>query len=301
MIEKLYYLTFYNARDFAIAGYSLDLALTNLKTQIVKSIDECLGILVTRLREALDTRQDLILLSHWESQSYWQEDYTDLFDFCFCLRRRCEAELKRIEEQKCGDPGVAERLRDAAKDVLTVLTPVDSADLEKRFARLVVHADNFGWKYQYSHGLSVYFPWSEPFGDVEKSIMKNYEGYAFHTEAAKGHSWLDFLKDYFKNTKRKPRRVEEGRPEKESDVEIMGSHGFNWMNLNPFGPLGDDPKPSPAYSGDPGKPSPSQGGGCSCATIKNYPSEPMPIDGKTQVAPVFSITDGARKSHELID
>ena len=30
-----------------------------------------------------------ILLAHWKSQSYFQENYTDLYDFCFCLSDFC--------------------------------------------------------------------------------------------------------------------------------------------------------------------------------------------------------------------
>ncbi len=45
------------------------------------------------LQQALNdpTATDLIRLAHLESQSYWQENYTDLFDFCSCLWARCTA------------------------------------------------------------------------------------------------------------------------------------------------------------------------------------------------------------------
>ena len=70
--------------------------------------------------------------------------------------------------------------------------------------RIIVSAEFLGPSYQYSRGLSIYFPWTRPVGD--RRIMSEYEGYKFHQEFAdcKHKSWLDFLELYFKETQRFP-------------------------------------------------------------------------------------------------
>src|SRR5437588_11755045 len=66
---------------------------------------------------------------------------------------------------------------------------------------LVARAEYAGPAYQYSHGLSVYFPWSKPTADYP--IMLEYESYEF-TETL----WFCFLKKYFDRTMRYTRRME---------------------------------------------------------------------------------------------
>src|SRR4030095_14188981 len=98
LVEKLYYLTLFNATDFMSAGYSADLALINLKTKAVERIKEVLTDLVQKLKAGLHTKtiKDLILLAHLKSQSFFEENYTDLSDFCLCLRNRCVQLLEAL-------------------------------------------------------------------------------------------------------------------------------------------------------------------------------------------------------------
>lgn len=214
LMRKLYFLSFFNAKDFNLSGYPLDLALFNLEkeenfTALSKEIKE----LVKRLKAGVSDKRgkELILLAHLEAQSYWGESYTDLFDFCRCLYIRCEKD------------GQLEELRTACEKVMTELKPrelseeelakhqsglmeeleqIESAkkrkrvereglerlEREKRFQGLVIYSDSFGSAYQYSHGLSVYFPWAEPVENAgngkpnaarkarEEGIKKDLEG-----------------------------------------------------------------------------------------------------------------------------
>src|SRR5918911_1676882 len=89
MLIRIFYYCLYNSADFLLAGYSFDLSLCNLNE--VSAIKDPLEELSTALVYGLNdpSVRDLILLSHWKAQSYWQESYTDLYDFCFCLSRNC--------------------------------------------------------------------------------------------------------------------------------------------------------------------------------------------------------------------
>jgi hypothetical protein len=72
--------------------------------------------------------------------------------------------------------------------------------------QLIVAADSVGPAFQYSRGLSVYFPWAEP--SKEGPIMAQYERYRFTTDFKTDdpndveYSWLKFLRAYFDATKR---------------------------------------------------------------------------------------------------
>lgn len=289
LLEKLYYLAFFNATDFMLSGYSLDLCLCSLEGEKFRVITEQLQELVKQLKAALGSERgkELILLAHWESQSYWGESYTDLFDFCRCLSEKCD---KNNELQE---------LSKACHNVMEALKPIESKEVSERFKALVVRSHNFGSEYQYSHGLSVYFPWSRPIENVgngvagaKKGVLERYREYAF-TDELKDHSWLSFLDSYFIETQRvKTRSEEDGIDESRSDKFIVAR-----MSFDPVGALSGglpfsltlDPK-------DPPKPSPRSGLACTCPSIKNHPTEERKVKGKTKRnVKAFSISD------ELLD
>src|SRR5688572_18145068 len=94
MIEKLYFLSYYNGRDFMRSGYSQDLALINL-TADFDDLTKAVKTLVRELKKGLkapgEQAKRRIQLAHLESQSYFSENYTDLYDFCFCLAESCKS------------------------------------------------------------------------------------------------------------------------------------------------------------------------------------------------------------------
>lgn len=282
LLESLYNLTFYNATDFMLSGYSLDLSLCSLEEAKFHDLTEQLRELVKQLKAALgDERgKELILLAHWESQSYWGENYTDLFDFCLCLSRRCN---KNGELQNLGK---------ACSDLLEILKPIESNKISERFKALVVHSRNCGSEYQYSHGFSVYFPWSRPIENVsngsakaDKGVLERYEEYAFTSDLGKDQSWLSFLNSYFDSTQREQSRNEEDGVD-ESRSDFMAAH----MSFVPAAFLNHSMPFS--LPGDDGKPSPRTGLACTCASIKNYPTEERIIKGKKiRNVKAFSISE----------
>ncbi len=257
LVEKLYFLTYYNGRDFMRAGYSQDLALINLKadfSDLTKAVKALVRELKKGLRSNNEQAKRLIQLAHLESQSYFDESYTDLYDFCHCLA-----------ESVTG--GSLRPLREACEQVMAALEPNNSPERKERFEKIVVHSKIFGYQYQYSHGLSVYFPWSKPVGDAENDVLKKYEGYKFSTELGED-SWLRFLNAYLERTKRKPRL------ELESDPRMSAMVAATVGSLHkPVGAGGVDVDHKPTGGG---------GAGCNCPSIKNFPTEELPIKGKTK-------------------
>jgi Clostripain family len=285
LVKKLYALALHNATDFMLAGYSADLSLCRLRAAEVEKLTTPIKNLVAQLKRGLDDKrvQQLILLAHWKSQSYWQENYTDLVDFCKCLA-----------EASAGDPPGGQRAeREELKKGIAEACKAVKAAVEE----VVVHSDHFGSQYQYSHGLSIFFPWSRP-KDVNDHVMEKYKGYAFSKELG-DDSWLTFLEDYFKKTQRLPRHVEDHHGKKvKVGVRLPGFEAAR-QHFNPVGALGDGgPAPikeSPSLL----KESPSVGVGCDCASIKNFPDETrerLPNrKGKRLRVRAFSISEKARK------
>lgn len=310
LIESLYFLTLDNANDYNQAGYSHDLTLCSLAPKKYEDLTVSIKNLAVKLREGLkqsrtDDRgrriKELVLLAHLESQSYWGESYTDLFDFCLCLSDRCDpnGDLKDIHE--------------ACTGVIDKLKPIRNNDILERFNALVIHSDNVGWEFQYSHGFSVYFPWSKPIetrsdekryagakatkarkatkaakdNEQQKGALQRYGEYAFTKEfkaGSKDESWLSFLEVYFTETERA--RPEGSRGLEDVFVEESGDFLFDLHSrTDKVFPLLID-----------GKVGGGQGPGCSCPSIKNYPKEKddKKVNGKIKSnLPTFSITEGA--------
>ncbi len=82
---------------------------------------------------------------HWKCQSYMYDQNVDLGDFCELLDRECGCVAEEL-----GDDDV-EPLRVVQKECRKVLKELKKAVLLSGFS---------GGGYQYSNGVSVFFPWS---------------------------------------------------------------------------------------------------------------------------------------------
>jgi hypothetical protein len=338
LVEKLYTHSLHNATDFILTGYSLDLALCSLEKEKYAPLTEKISRLVSLLKKAvvIEPGRELILLAHWEAQSYWDENYTDLYDFCLCLERKCRKlatildrgvlpsdEIEKLRALGAKDDEASESLvtmlnrseklrreakklrtlADACDDVKLVLSPNKAESRAERFKQIVVRADNFGTKYQYSHGLSVYFPWSKPLVDEQpppapvaprvrqrkpkptdkdfatpaNRVLSNYAKYKFSDPDEFGeHTWLSFLNVYFTATQRESRRVEDVADWQE---DINGRKGVcldavREAKSREFH-AGALAKETGAYAKETGA-----YGDCSCPSIKNYPAGPVVFDDR---------------------
>lgn len=211
MFHDIFYYCMHNSTDFLLAGYSFDLCLCSLEN--VTDIKEPLTALSESLIVGLENPllRDLILLAHWKSQSYWQESYTDLYDFCLCL----SDSLELYGKGGAVGPVTLERIRDIRRACWQIMDTLRKKRRENRRERRIIIASEFaGPACQYSHGLSVYFPWSRPVSDTP--IMEDYESYKINQLDKQGPdgrpvkvaSWYDFLDKYFEKTMRKTRKDE---------------------------------------------------------------------------------------------
>jgi hypothetical protein len=296
----------YNSFDFQLAGYSFDLCLCDLRNTdgVKKNLDDLSRKLIAGLEDP--RAKDLILLAHWDAQSYWGEMYTDLFDFCLCLQRRCKDALPANETQ-----GTVAELETACGNMIEVLTP-NSFSAPKK---LIKRTRFVGSAYQYARGLSVYFPWSKP---LHSSFWpKQYGAYKLIAgEPANGKSetdeeltkrsketpsWGDFLDKYFDKTMRKTRQKETAEAAEEKGETVrrfseptVDNEGIDALSLlasddsgiHAIGDFlgGDKVGGGDATGGDPGKVGGGDGTGGDCyySTVKNYP--PFTRAAETQEA-----------------
>jgi hypothetical protein len=286
LMKKLSQLCVHGSTDFMVMGYAADACLCKLTEQDVAKLNKPLTDLVGTLKEGLAVQRvkELILLAHLKSQSFWQENYTDLFDFCLCLGRSCSA-----------GNDMQGRLKTACEKLMESL------------AAPFVYSDHFGSINQYSHGLSVYFPWTLPVEKPGGAKLATYQDYLF-TKDLKPNDWLSFLTSYWAATMRDRRRVEDGVDEsvteeiraKSNRLDISVGNAFNFIassDINKPDPTLGGPKPDPTLGGtkpDPTmggtKPDPTVGQGSDYAStsIKNYPNWPFYSDG---VGAVFEDMD----------
>ncbi|HSE19840.1 MAG TPA: clostripain-related cysteine peptidase [Pyrinomonadaceae bacterium] len=240
----------HNGADFIFAGYSSDLCLIKLASKNVEALNDPIEKLTKALQQGLKDKwdMDLIVLAHWKSQSYFQETYTDLLDFCECLREKCEK--KETPAQRA--------MSSACDEVIKVLRGGTRGP--------IVRADFSGPDIQYSHGLSIYFPWARPVEDAQEHVIKNYRNYAFVTELG-GASWLQFLNAYFKETRRDPVPTRDSLPLTEQKTWDFAAAAFKPVACH-NGPIA---VPAAALTG---KDSPADAGGdFTYSIIKNYPRE----------------------------
>jgi hypothetical protein len=309
-IETIYDFCIYNSYDFQLAGYSYDMCLCDLtvlrdepsgptkpsvKATIVSgAIQNLSAQLVAALTDK--SALELILLAHWDSQSYWSEQYTDLYDFCLCLKKRIgEPACPETEETATKMPAVASNangllaaLCKACSDTIEVLKPVRHNDVppgtnpapkqpsHNSAAGLIICSEFVGPDYQYSHGLSVFFPWSDP---DDGFFPNQYESYTFGKRlhgrkgsttpvAAAGQlGWTEFLKAYLSATKRTPRTIKPGGRARQL-LDLLQHISARIYNAD--GQLGGA-APDDGNAGEKGSSRDWAGDDCSCPSIKNFP------------------------------
>ena len=169
------YVNFYS--DYFLSGLSVDQSAMDVG--LVETLKSHIDRFADAMRQALGAKdnerfKDALLLAHWEAQSYNGEQFVDIFDFCDCL-------LRRYPEGAVAETG---------KTLMNFIS--------NNFVLLSCYS---GALYQYSYGVSIYFPWSK----VDREYMN------LDFTKGKGETgWLEFLLNYVKLTRRKPRNVDEG-------------------------------------------------------------------------------------------
>jgi Clostripain family len=301
MIEKIFYYILHNSTDFMLAGYSFELCLCDLRKDKIRRIGGALKDLSAALVQGLQNSlvKNCVLLAHWQSQSYWGENYTDMYDFCFCLNRYCDDFGKAT-----GDTAPFESIQGACDKVMESLAKRS----HKQPDNPIILAEFAGPGSQYSHGLSVFFPWTRPTAD--RIIMEEYPQYKFDETG-----WFSrFLNQYWGPAEYPTSVVDrtavsiDGSTMRLSHVDeqdpltaqAQQNNRQSYKRRNsPFkadllediislmfdaqGPLSndstlDDPDPLKTNPRDP------TGDDCTCGSIKNYPHDTRPRFQRSQRA-----------------
>lgn len=165
-----------------------------------------------------DQFRTLILAAHWKAQTYFYEQNVDLADFCNLLRRSCDQLRKNITEISGEFSKNTKRmaLLESLDRVITKCEVVESA-----CAELVVKNSFVGPEYQFSRGVSVFFPWSY----LALSVCQNqYE--QLLTNKLEGH-WFDFILAFTYDTMRRPQHSEDVRLDYDVQNARPSTNGFH--------------------------------------------------------------------------
>jgi hypothetical protein len=175
--------------------------------------------------------RDVVRLARLEAQAYWAETFVDLYDFCELLLLRCNDVLCNLQTlthkvfAKCLTPEEADpaKVKDLLKDWAPIKVLEDIATACKKIIdtfqddHIVTRSYYVCPQLQYSHGVSIYFPWSLPEGPITfepndskpptiKTPFDEYQTYQF--SSYEYTDWALTLKTFFKATLRNVRRVE---------------------------------------------------------------------------------------------
>lgn len=182
-VVKQFVREFITAQDQnTLGGINVDMAAWNLDK--VRSVAESVGVLGDSLFDCFRKFESttytlmrrLITYVHWNSQSYMLDQNVDLSDFSSLLVN--EINLLENEGLILKDHELIENVRNAAT---SVIKSVENA--------IIIHGFS-GGKYQYSRGISVFFPWSLTAYKVSKSA---YDDLFFVRNTPFGLSWRDFI------------------------------------------------------------------------------------------------------------
>ena len=215
--------------DFAVMDRSSEQSVCDLtQFQGPNDITPAVRKLVRALEKGLDFQSpngrlavrypvicDAIKLARLEAQAYWQETFVDLYDFCERLLKKCNEAARAHNDllKQLGPPSKLEWTfrRTPLLKLLRVIIGC-CIDVMKKIEAMVPVSYYIGPELQYSHGLSIYFPWTlqgEPYSFVRvkhdyilTTAFETYQEYDF----VRVSGWSKFLKAFYIATLRRVRR-----------------------------------------------------------------------------------------------
>jgi hypothetical protein len=189
-VAEMFVKEFIRSQDsYTVGGVSVDMAawdlgrfnrLADAFNGLSEALIDCFAEPESRVFRQMERA---ILHVHWKCQSYMYDQNVDLGDFCELLNRECG-----LIAEELGDGDDIDLLKRVQKECRSVL---------KELQKAVILAGFSGGGYQYSNGVSVFFPWSREAYEVSR---KNYETLSFAKDVKRQRlSWTDFLKKYLYN------------------------------------------------------------------------------------------------------
>lgn len=173
-------------RDYAFGGRSIDFSTIELDKQIFPKFSEDINhlyfiLLIAFLRLGdLDKKTQILSLSpklnnlfriflqtHWNCQTYLHDQFVDIFDFCERLDNECKAELSQFQI----DIKELKLFKDVEKNLNQILKLIEypfwlilirfcCLTIKKSKTSLIKKGIFTGPDYQFSNGVSMFFPWS---------------------------------------------------------------------------------------------------------------------------------------------
>lgn len=239
--------------DYSLMDRSSEQAVCDLKKLRDNKLLEAMKCLSHALKDGLKTDpcghvcypeiRDAVRLARLEAQSYWDETFVDLYDFCELMLLRCNKflaihmhwfrGLKRKFKLNFSDTAASQwvsnetetgrRFKKIAQCCKAVLKEFKLRKEGESNNGIVPFSYYVCPDLQYSHGLSIYFPWTlpqdtiyfEPHGGYSsypgecydlRTAFDEYKGYDFAKPC--GADWAAFLTQFFKATLRNVRLVD---------------------------------------------------------------------------------------------
>src|SRR5215212_3984384 len=186
-VAELFVKQFVRSQDaYTVGGVSVDMAAWDMGQFVDLSAGfDGLAAALLMCFEDKNSRiyrqmERVLLKVHWQCQSYMFDQNVDLGDFCELLDREIELVARELGE---GD-GI---------DVLRLVQ--EQCRVVQEQLKLTVILSGFsGGSYQYSNGVSVFFPWSREGYEVSR---KNYESLWYSSDLGRDEApWTKFLTTY---------------------------------------------------------------------------------------------------------
>ena len=151
------------------------------------NIDKFARLLIARINAGDKDTLNAVLGSHFQAQRYDEDQFFDLYDFCYMLKENCSnQEICNLCE--CIMEGIG----------------------SENQPNFVIASEFNGDAMQFSYGLAIYFPW----GGVNEARYRTLEFTRAAPNSEQGSTWLDFLNTYVESISKTERSSrEEGQHE----------------------------------------------------------------------------------------
>jgi hypothetical protein len=193
-------------KSYSYGGRSVDISACDLSSAeaVVEKLDALAIVLLNVLQDyeqnaIRQTVLNALLAAHLKSQSFLQDQSTDLRDYCANLLDEFHNVQQNIRElfADSGLPTVANSIIRTLSNIQSLCKEVITLTSAGRF---LIKSGFSGADYQYSYGVSVFFPWSF---FAFRGAHSTYSKLAF-TEKG-GRNWANFLDYFLETSMRKPR------------------------------------------------------------------------------------------------
>ncbi|MEO6589638.1 MAG: clostripain-related cysteine peptidase [Pyrinomonadaceae bacterium] len=220
---------------FALADLSVDISAWDLK--YITKVEDALADLSDKLYLCFRNKKTsvyhqmkrAITYVHWQCQTYLLEQHIDLSDFCKLLVKEINSMTKELS------PNELEHILEVKKSCLKVIKSIKETILLSGFS---------GGNFQYSNGISMFFPWSWM---SYLSAVGDYNKLTFIRESSAGKKWNRFLKKYLRGVTyrlaKKPTKLGDINPNATS--VIYNSYDFKDKIFSTMGTTENDGKQFP--------------------------------------------------------